>query len=85
MQQKAFAQAERTPFTKEILGMIPFSGTGLIADSILSGTLQVDNPIVQLVLNNLKRLENLQEIPASVMIVVTNIALNDKDIYEMFM
>ncbi len=64
--KKHFAQAEGTPFTKEILGMIPFSGTGPIADSILSGTLQVDDPIVQLVLDNLKRPENLQEIPATV-------------------
>jgi hypothetical protein len=46
--------------------MIPFSGTGAIADSILAGTMHVDDPIVQLVLDNLKRPDGLQPIPASV-------------------
>jgi hypothetical protein len=64
--KKHFAQAHGTPFTKDILGMIPFSGTGLIADSILDGTLHVDDPIVQLVLDNLKKPEGLIEIPATI-------------------
>jgi hypothetical protein len=61
-----FSQAKNTPFTKGILGMIPFSGTGPIADSILDGSIRVDDPVVQLVLSNLKRPEGLKQIPATV-------------------
>jgi hypothetical protein len=50
--RKHFAQANDTPFTRDILGLIPFSGTGPIADSILARTFTVDDPIVQLVLEN---------------------------------
>lgn len=59
--RKHFAQAENAPFMKDILGMIPFSGTGPIADSILDGSITVDDPVVQLVLDNLKRPEGLNE------------------------
>ena len=61
-----FGQAHGTPFTKDILKQIPFSGTGPIADQILNGTLRVQDPIVQLVLNNLKRPNNLPAIHAEV-------------------
>ena len=64
--RKHFAQAKDTPFTKGILGMIPFSGTGPIADSILDGSITVDDPVVQLVLNNLKRPEGLEQISPTV-------------------
>jgi exonuclease III len=63
-----FSQARNTPFTQDTLGTIPFSGTGPIADAILAGTIQVEDPIVQLVLDNLKRPANLIDIPASVTI-----------------
>ena len=55
-----------TPFTHGILGTIPFSGTGPITDRILDGTLTVQDPIVQLVLDNLKRPTHLKLIPATV-------------------
>lgn len=61
-----FASADGTPFTKDIVGMIPYSCTGPVADSILAGTMQVDDPIVQLVLNNLKQPEGIEVIPAIV-------------------
>jgi hypothetical protein len=64
--KKHFAQAHGTPFTKDILVMIPFSGTGPIVDSILDSTLKVDDPIVQLVLDNLKKLEGLIKIKATI-------------------
>jgi hypothetical protein len=64
--KKHFAQAAGTAFTKDLLGMIPFSGTGVIVDSILAATMHVDDPIVQLVLDNLKWPDGLQPIPASV-------------------
>jgi hypothetical protein len=64
--RKHFGQAYGTPFTKDILNTIPFSGTGPVADSILNGTIQVNDPIVQLVLDNLKRPDTVKEIPASV-------------------
>jgi hypothetical protein len=54
-----FSQAQDSPFKKEILGMILFSGTGPITDSILKGTITVNKPIIQLVLENLKRPANL--------------------------
>jgi hypothetical protein len=63
-----FAQAQGTPFTTDLLGTIPFSGTGPIADSILAGTMQVADPIVQLVLDNLKRPPGLKQIPATLTI-----------------
>jgi exonuclease III len=64
--RKHFAQAQNTPFTNDILGMIPFSGTGPIADSILDGSITVNDPVVQLVLDNLKRPDGLKQIPAKV-------------------
>ena len=45
---------------------IPFSGTGPIADQILNGTLRVQDPIVQLVLDNLKRQPGVQTISPQV-------------------
>jgi hypothetical protein len=49
-----FTQVKGTPFIKDIFVMIPFSGTGPIVDSIVDGTMQVEDLIVQLVLDNLK-------------------------------
>jgi hypothetical protein len=66
--KKHFSQAQGTPFTKDVLSQIPFSGTGPMADSILNGTMEVDDPIVQLVLDNLKRPDNVIDIPATVTI-----------------
>jgi hypothetical protein len=51
-----------------VLGTIPFSGTRPIANGILKGTIQVDDPIVQLVLDNLKCPANIERIDASVTI-----------------
>jgi hypothetical protein len=66
--RKHFSQAKGTPFTKGILSMIPFSGTMPVAYSILNGTMQVNNPIVQLVLNNLKLPNKVQPIQAAITI-----------------
>jgi hypothetical protein len=68
--RKHFGQAKGTPFTKDLLGRIPFSGTGPIADGILAGTITVADPIVQLVLDNLKR-------PAAVKIIPPLITLEE--------
>lgn len=64
--RKHFSQAKGTPFTKDILNTIPFSGTGLVSKSILNGTMQVKDPIVQLVLDNLKIPVNVLTIPAAI-------------------
>ena len=64
--RKHFRQAKGTPFTKGILSTIPFSGTGPVADSILNGTMQVEDPIVQLVLDNLKVPDHVKPIPAAI-------------------
>jgi hypothetical protein len=59
---KHFTQAKDTPSMNEILGMIPFSGgMGPVAESVLDGTITVDNPVVQLVLDNLKCTEGLKK------------------------
>jgi hypothetical protein len=48
--------------------VIAFSGTEPIADSILAGMFQINNQIVQLVLDNLKRRGGMIEIPATITI-----------------
>ena len=63
--KKHFGQAHGTPFTRDLLHQIPFSSTGLVADQILAGTLQVPDPIFQLVLGNLRRPEGLKPINTS--------------------
>ena len=65
-----FGQAHGTPFTKDILRQIPFSGTGPITDKILNGTLHVQDPIVQLVLDNLKR-------PTGLLVIRPHITLDE--------
>jgi hypothetical protein len=45
---KHFAQAQDTPFTRDILGMISFRGMGPITESILDGTITVNGTVVQL-------------------------------------
>jgi hypothetical protein len=64
--KKYFGQAHSTTFTKAIIGKISFSRIGPVAESILEGTIQVADPIVQLVLDNLKQPETVAKIPAIV-------------------
>jgi hypothetical protein len=48
-----FRQAENTPFTTGEFKDIPFNGTGPLGDSILAGTYQSPDPIVQMLLDEL--------------------------------
>jgi hypothetical protein len=50
-----FRQAENTPFTMGEFQLIPFDGTGPLADEILTGTYKSADPIVQLLLDELVR------------------------------
>jgi hypothetical protein len=50
-----FRQAEKTPFTTGEFKSIPFDGTGALADDILAGHYKSDDPIVQLLLDELVR------------------------------
>jgi hypothetical protein len=61
-QQRHFRQGNGFPFTKGDLGQILFSGTGPLADSILAGMARSDNWVTQLVLDALKKHEQIPDI-----------------------
>jgi hypothetical protein len=52
---KHFRQAAGTPFTTGKLCSIPFECSGPLADAVLDGSYHSDNPIVQLLLDELVR------------------------------
>jgi hypothetical protein len=53
--QKDFRRAEGTPFTTGEFSEIPFDGNGPVADAVLDGTRKSDDPVVQLLLDELLR------------------------------
>jgi hypothetical protein len=56
--QTHFRQAAGTPFTAGELSSIPFNGSGPLAEAVLDGSYQSDDPIVQLLLDELVRPAN---------------------------
>jgi hypothetical protein len=57
--KKHFKQAYGTPFTAGEFHSIPFDGSGLLADSVLDGSYQSADPVVQLLLDELVRPANM--------------------------
>jgi hypothetical protein len=56
--KKHFRQAEGTPFTTGEFESIPFDGSGPVADAVLTGTYQSEDPVIQLLLDELVRPPN---------------------------